>query len=204
VEKIKYLLLDKYGDQPVTIRWAGGEPFISRAYLDLWEYISKSGKTNIRNVIQTNGSYIKKKADLLEKFLPYVDSIWVSFDAGTSDTYSKTRVNGNWDTLLENCSFLRKLIDQSGARTKMNSSFVTQLDNYEEIKQYCETANQVGFDGINVNNMWNWDTWSMEEFNRKNVFSPTHPEYNKLIKIITDVKSENYGNKVRPYNWKNI
>ena len=127
VAKIKTMILDQYIDAPLQIRWAGGEPFVSHAYLELWEHIVKIGNKNIRNTIQTNGSYLKKRDQLLEKFIPYVDNIRVSFDAGTADTYNKIRLNGDWLTLIENCTYIRKLIDQSKESTTLSSDFVIQL-----------------------------------------------------------------------------
>jgi sulfatase maturation enzyme AslB (radical SAM superfamily) len=102
VEKIKTLVIDKINTQPIEIRWCGGEPFISEPYLDLLEYIIGTGKTNIRHIIQTNGSYLKSKSDLLSKLLPVITELRISFDAATPDTYQKVRVIGVWNTLLDN------------------------------------------------------------------------------------------------------
>ena len=126
VPKIKTMILDEYADHPVHIRWAGGEPFVSQAYLELWEYIISLGNTKIKNTIQTNGSYLKKRDKLFEKFLPYIHALRISFDAGTSDTYSKVRVNGDWSTLIENCQYVKEVISKSGFKIQLQSDFVIQ------------------------------------------------------------------------------
>ena len=101
VEKIKHLILDRYAQEnaPLNIRWAGGEPLVSHAYLNLWEYIAELNNPNIVSIVQTNGSYLRKRSAILEKFLPYVSTLRISFDAGTADTYSRIRKNGVWEEL---------------------------------------------------------------------------------------------------------
>jgi len=194
VEKIKKLVIDEYVKQniPLKIRWAGGEPFVSRAYLELWEYIANTKCKNIKNIIQTNGSYLIKREALLKKFLPNIDTIRVSFDAGSFDTYKKIRINGDWDSLIENCRFLRKLVDESGESIILQSDFVVQLDNYREIPQYIKITEDIGFDNIFASKMWNWGTWDNSEFSRLNVTDPLHSNHAELVKIINNIDNPKF------------
>ena len=186
VEKIKHVIIDRYiktGD-PVTFRWAGGEPFVSKAYLELWKYIIVTGNKKIRNIIQTNGSYLSKRTGILLKFLPYINVLRISFDAGTPTTYEKVRANGNWNTLIKNSKQVRAMINNNKFKTKLISDFVVQLDNYQEIPTYIEIAKSIGFDSIQLSTMWNWGTWEMDEFNQLNISDPTHPKHQDLIDIL--------------------
>ena len=179
-EKIKHLVIDKIDKQPVDIRWAGGEPFISEVYVDLMEYCITSGK-NIKHIIQTNGSYLIAKADLLERLLPHIKELRISFDAATADTYSKIRVGGVWNNLLENVRHVQQQIKDLGLRTKVSIDFVVQADNYREIPLLRELSKDMGIDTIYYQRMWNWGTWNLEEFNRKNIYNPDHADYNQLL-----------------------
>lgn len=183
VAKIKHLIIDQITDQPVEIRWCGGEPFISEVYLDLLEYITQLNKTNIRHVIQTNGSYLKKKSDLLEKLLPSMTELRVSFDAATADTYHKIRVNGQWQSLIDNVQWARNQIDAQGTNTLLSADFVVQLDNYKEIPEYVKLCHELGIDKITFQKMWNWGTWPKNIFKEKNVYDPAHPNYTDLLAI---------------------
>ena len=183
VEKIKQLIIDKIEDQPVNIRWCGGEPFISDVYFELLQYISDSGKTNIRHVIQTNGSYLKSKADLLIKLLPATTELRVSFDAATEQTYNKIRINGVWDTLLANVKWVREYIDTNQLDTNLSADFVVQLDNYHEIPAFVELCGQLGIRQINFQKMWNWGTWEQQTFDEKNIFNPAHPQHPELLNM---------------------
>ena len=177
VEKIKHLVIDQIGTQAVSIRWAGGEPFLSEPYLELFDYIIASGKTNIQNVIQTNGSYLKSR--VVERLLPYISELRISFDAATAETYAKTRVNGNWNKLLENVKHIKEVIDWTGAQTQLTADYVVQLDNYQEIPAFVEICRGLGI-GFNLQKMWNWGTWSDDVFAQNNVYNPDHPKYEDL------------------------
>ena len=184
VEKIKRLVIDEIEDQPVEIRWAGGELFISQVYVELIDYIINQKKSNIRHIIQTNGSYLKSKSDLVERLLPYVSELRISFDAATADTYHRVRVNGQWDTLLENTRWIVNLVKEQQLPLLITADFVVQRDNYKEIVLFKQLCAELGIQQINFQKMWNWYTWSEDEFVKLNVYNPAHPEYKQVINLL--------------------
>lgn len=186
-EKIKHLIIDNIGTQPIEIRWAGGEPFISEVYLDLMDYIIATGRRNIRHVIQTNGSYLKKKQELVTKLLPFINELRISFDAATAETYSRVRVNGQWDLLLENVRWVQDQIKQQGLKVRVKADFVVQLDNYQEIPQFRTLCNELGIKQINFQRMWNWNTWPIEELDRRNVYNANHPLYPEVMRLLDSI-----------------
>jgi hypothetical protein len=82
------------------------------------------------------------------------------------------------------------LIDQSNESTTLSSDFVIQLDNFKEIPEYIRVAKELGFDSIALSVMWNWDTWSPEEFARVNVADPLHPQYQELLDVVAPFKGQ--------------
>lgn len=182
-QKIKQLVVDRIQDETVTVRWCGGEPFISRVYVDLMEYMITHRPRNIRHTIQTNGSYLKKKSDLVTRLLPTMQEIRVSFDAARADTYHRIRVNGQWDLLLDNVAWLRQCIDSVAPDCELVADFVVQAGNYKEIPEFVELCQRLGVDRIYWQKMWNWDTWSPEEFQRNNIYNPDHPQYPELVRV---------------------
>ena len=180
VAAIKTLIIDEIQQQPVEIRWCGGEPFISDVYLDLLDYIVKTGKHNIGHIIQTNGSYLQKKSDLVIALLPSIREIRVSFDAASESTYQQIRVNGQWDQLIDNVRWLRQTITDMGVDTKLIADFVVQRANYREIPAFVELCRDLGIKHINWQKMWNWGTWSQAEFDRNNVYDIDHELYPDL------------------------
>lgn len=182
-EQIKRLVIDQIKDESVAIRWCGGEPFISRVYSDLLGYIASKNKDNIRHIIQTNGSYLQKKSDLVISLLPTVDDMRISFDAACADTYRKIRVNGQWDQLLDNVRWLRQYIDESSSTCTISADFVVQLTNYKEIPAFVKLCQELGIEKINWQKMWNWGTWDPEEFAKHNIYRPDHALYPDLVEV---------------------
>ena len=178
-DRIKHQVIDRIKNQPVLIRWAGGEPFISRVYLDLFEYIIESGKKNIMNVIQTNGSYLRSKSHILERLAPHIKELRISFDAATSDTYAQVRRNGIWSNLLDNAKHARDILGPQ----KITADFVVQSDNYREIPEFVNLCKDLGIHRINWQKMWNWGTWPQAEFDAKNIYNDQHPDYHKLVTV---------------------
>jgi len=191
---IKFNIIDRIEDQPINIRWCGGEPFISKPYLNVLNHIVAKKKYNIKSVIQTNGSVLKKNSELIKKLLPHISEFRISFDAATAQTYSKTRVNGNWKELIDNVVWLKQLIDYNLADTVLSADFVVQLENYEEIPEFVKLCNSLEIQNINWQNMWNWGTWSQEEFDKQNVYTSSHPKFGKVIKLLE--KSDQPYNKI--------
>jgi len=187
VECIKTEIIDKIKYQPVSIRWCGGEPFISEPYLELLDYIVNSNKTNITHIIQTNGSYLKSKQDLLIKLLPYITELRISFDAATAETYSLVRVGGVWENLLDNVRWVRQYVNDHHLPVKINADFVVQQINYKEIPAFEELCKELGIDNISYQKMWNWGTWPNNTFQENNVYDKDHSEYPQLVDIFHSI-----------------
>ena len=187
VENIKTQIIDKIEDQPVNICWAGGEIFISEPYLNLLKYIISTKKSNITHSISTNGSYLLKKRDMLIDMLPYLSVLRISFDAATAETYSKIRIGGQWETLLENVQWLCQYIKQHGHQVQLIADFVVQQQNYQEIPMFVDLADSLGIEKIMFQKMFNWGTWPLEEFKQHNVYDRDHPEYHKLVEIFQSI-----------------
>lgn len=192
VDKIKTLILDRYIETktPLDIRWAGGEPFLSHAYLDIFNYIIDQKATNIKNIVQTNGSYLNRRKKLLKNFLPYIKDFRISFDAGTESTYKNIRVNGDWHKLIKNCAYTKDFIISQKTNTSLISDFVIQSGNFKEIPQYISLVKSLGFDRINLNKLWSWGTWSDEEFKNINVCDRHHPSYPELVAILKSYEND--------------
>jgi MoaA/NifB/PqqE/SkfB family radical SAM enzyme len=172
----------------MSIRWCGGELFISAAYLDLLEYISAQNKPTIKHIIQTNGHYLQSRQQLIEQLAPHIQSFWISFDAATADTYRQVRRGGSWDQLLKNVNWLMNFLKSNQYKFSVSATFVVQLDNYKEIPQFVELCSKFKIKDIQLQKMWNWGTWPQEEFDEKNIYNPQHPLYADLSKMFAQAK----------------
>jgi MoaA/NifB/PqqE/SkfB family radical SAM enzyme len=152
---------------------------MSDVYLNLFEYIISTGKRNIQSVIQTNGSLLKSKKELMINLLPYVSELRISFDAGSEETYKQTRVGGDWNRLLDNTEFIIDLIKQHKFNTRVYADFVVQKNNYKDLPLFATICRRLGVQ-MNIQKMWNWGTWDDTTFLDMNVYNPNHAEYSEL------------------------
>lgn len=193
VEKVKKLIIDKI-DTQVSIRWCGGEPFMSEVYIDLFEYIIKVKNKNIQNIVQTNGSLLLSKKQLITNLLPYISEIRISFDAGSPEVYAKTRVGGVWERLIENVKFLVAERKEKNLTTKILADFVVQKNNYKDIPLYFDLCKELGIEANALQKMWNWGTWDDEEFKEMNVYTSTHILFDEVLEYIK--KSGKHATKI--------
>ncbi len=115
----------------------------------------------------------------------YVKSCEISIDAGTKDTYqNKTRLGGNWDTLITNLKFISTI---PNLRKKV--SFVVQDSNYIEMTLFAEKMNEIFNNKCKIyfGKITNWGTFSDGEFLLKKVWDENHPEYNLFIEELNKV-----------------
>jgi sulfatase maturation enzyme AslB (radical SAM superfamily) len=75
------------------------------------------------------------------------DSIIVSIDAASKDTYEKIRRNGNWDILRRNLEFISELRRQNVFQS-FSINFIVMKSNYQEMKAFVELGHALGCDKI--------------------------------------------------------
>jgi MoaA/NifB/PqqE/SkfB family radical SAM enzyme len=164
-----------------------GDPFVSVGFRNyLRNFNPKKYPKLYRIHLHTNASmWTKEMWDLMPNIHKYVKSCEISIDAGTKDTYeNKTRLGGNWDTLIANLKFISTI---PNLRKKM--SFVVQDSNYIEMTLFAEKMNEI-FNNkciIYFGKITNWGTFSDGEFLLKKVWDENHPEYNLFVEELNKV-----------------
>jgi MoaA/NifB/PqqE/SkfB family radical SAM enzyme len=114
-------------------KFLGGEPFMIDIYLSIWERIRKINP-NIRIHITTNGTFLNNRVkELLEGLRA---GIIISIDSVNRETYSKIRVNGNYDKVMENVAYFMDY-------TKRKNTFISIaacpiLHNWKELPEMLE------------------------------------------------------------------
>jgi radical SAM protein with 4Fe4S-binding SPASM domain len=86
--------------------FTGGEPFLNQLYFDIWKNI-KYINPEIKIAISSNGSIWNKEIDTVLDGLNV--SYTISFDSLAPDIYSKIRIKGNHDKVLNNILEIAKI-----------------------------------------------------------------------------------------------
>jgi hypothetical protein len=162
---------------------ASGETFLSPNY----RRILYDGEVKRNSIsIMTNGTLFTPQE--WEKMEGKYDHIGfsVSVDAATKETYAKVRCGGNFDRLMENMKFLSKL-RKDGKVDEVIVNMVVQKANYKEIPDFIRWAKEMDFDGVYLSHLWNWGTYTDEEFeNNVSMFDKNGNMKEDLALILED------------------
>ena len=164
-----------------------GDPFYSNLYRNYLINFNKSKYPKLKEIkIITNGIMLDGKLWNSLKSKEYIKSIEVSIDAGTQKTYENiTRLNGNWDRLINNLNFLSTIKTVN----KFYLSFVVSELNYMEMSIFYDKMANI-FKGLNYevafrqHIYWEEGNYTKSEVDDISIFTPTH---NKHIHFLEEL-----------------
>ena len=163
-----------------------GDPFGSKLFRELLFNVDCERCPNININLQTNGvMFTEKYWDKMHKLHNNINTVIVSYDAGTEETYNITRRGGNWDQLQTNMEFLSRL-RQEGFIKELRIDFVVQQANYKEMAEVVRIGKRLKLDKVYFSLIVNWGTWTNEQYMYRAVYSKNHPEYDDFIKVLSD------------------
>ena len=176
--------IDKYYSHDVEYLYitGSGDPFASATFREYLRSFDSTKYKNLKGIhLHTNASLWNEEMwDSMPNIHKYVKSCEISIDAGTKYTYENiTRINGDWDNLLNNLSFISTIPSLQTIKT----SFVVQDSNYMEMETFHKIMYGIFGDKVNVffGKITNWGTFSEGEYQLKKVWDETHPEHNKFL-----------------------
>jgi len=163
-----------------------GDPFGSKLFRELLFNVDCERCPNININLQTNGvMFTEKYWNKMHKLHNNINTVIVSYDAGTEETYNITRRGGNWDQLQTNMEFLSRL-RQEGFIKELRIDFVVQQANYKEMVEVVRIGKRLKLDKVYFSLIVNWGTWTNEQYMYRAVYSKNHPEYDDFIKVLSD------------------
>jgi MoaA/NifB/PqqE/SkfB family radical SAM enzyme len=127
--------LEEFLPHLTDAKFLGGEPFMIDIYLKIWERIRKVNP-NMRIHITTNGTFL---TDRVKKLLEGLRAgIILSIDSVNRETYSKIRVNGDFDRVMAHLDYLRDYTRRKNTFISMAACPIT-LNWHEmpEMLQFC-------------------------------------------------------------------
>ena len=133
------------------------------------------------------------------KATPYIKTIEVSIDAGSRETYeTKTRLNGNWNKLIENLKFLST---QDHIIEEFIVSMVVSKHNYTEMYMFHNLITDIFKNsnfkrGISVNyrQIVDWGTYTSEDLKELQIFNKEHRLFDDFIIELNKIKDLNTTN----------
>ncbi len=129
-----------------------GEPFLDRRLVEKVRYAKTRGIAEVGMI--SNGSLITP--DIAQGLIDAgLDAINISVDASGKETFERTRVNLDYDTVIDNIRTLDRLRREAGrTRPKLILSFVRQQDSPEE-QAFIDAWRTIA-DKIHITDLHNW------------------------------------------------
>ncbi|MCK5707882.1 MAG: SPASM domain-containing protein [Candidatus Aureabacteria bacterium] len=123
-------------------------------YPDLMPLIKKlKSNTNPSVNVTTNGVLLEGKAEQL--FKSGIDTLSISIDAATPETYSALRANRkNFYKILKGIDKINKLkVKYESRKPKLRGLFVVSKYNIEEVSQFVELSKSIGLNEVYFQHM---------------------------------------------------
>lgn len=184
-EKILNRLIEEYQDfnEPVYFQCDGtGDIFASTAYLNFFK--SDRLPKCFRFELTTNGNLVTKNLDILEKIKDKIDSICVSFDAATPETYKAIR-GGRFDLIIDGVKAMKNM-----GIYRVNTSFVTQKKNYLELLDYYNMCNELGINYSGISKIDRWPHMSDIWWEENRLDDNPTVDYDFLIYTLKTIKQD--------------
>jgi hypothetical protein len=109
----------------------------------------------------------------------------ISIDAAIGSTHEALRRGARWPVMLENMRFAGDL-RAAGQIQNYMLVFVVQTDNFREMGDAVDLAEQVGATEIYFMRITNWGTFSTREYREKSVFLAAHPQHGEFLEAMQD------------------
>ena len=122
--------------------YSWGEPLLNPDFVSMVEY-SKQVNNHIRITTSTNLNISDDKL-LAALINSGIDEIIVSCDGASEESYSKYRVNGDYNLVIRNMKFIVSLLGQSNKKTDIIWNFLVFKHNEQEIDAAKEIAESIG------------------------------------------------------------
>jgi wyosine [tRNA(Phe)-imidazoG37] synthetase (radical SAM superfamily) len=165
-----------------------GDPFGSPFFRAWLQAMKKEDMPNIRNIhLHTNAQLWTRESwnKISEEIQAYVTSTEISVDAAKPETYRINRRGGSFHRLTENLEFISSL-RKNGPLGSVTLSMVVQENNFVEMPDFVSLGRQFGFDTVYFSRLFNWGTFSEEEYQRRAVHLTGHPKHRLFIDLIRE------------------
>lgn len=163
-----------------------GDPFGSPFFRKWLQTLQIEDLPNLKTLrLHTNAQLWTPKmwdtiAPDVQKLVKVVE---ISIDAATEETYAINRRGGSFEQLLHNLEFIGDL-RRSGPLERVTISMVVQANNFREMPDFVELGKRFGFDVVYFSQLVNWGTFADEEFRRRAVHFPTHPQHEPFWELL--------------------
>ncbi|HOT36959.1 MAG TPA: radical SAM protein [Candidatus Latescibacteria bacterium] len=167
------------GKSLMVLLWNQGESFLHRDFLRMVRYASEHG---LYTLASTNGHYLNSPEEIVRSGL---DSLIISLDGATPETYTRYRVGGDFDRVIHG---IRQLAaTKRRLRSKLpiiHVQFILFRHNLHELEKIRELAASLGADKVTYKTAQVYDGKEAEDF------LPREPRFRRYQSVNGEVVSK--------------
>ena len=162
-----------------------GDPFASPFTREMLQTMTPEAYPALEIVsIETNALLLTPEMwKSMHKIHDLIRIISISIDAATPETYKINRFPGKWSKLVKNLDFLASERRKMANPFNFLLKFVIQQNNYREVIDFIEICEKWGAETF-LQRLENWGTYSDEDFQKRAVHLPEHPEHAAFLEIM--------------------
>lgn len=170
-----------------------GELFASSHSMNLVQKISEQ-YPDIKFEIVSNGILASEENIKKLNIKGKIASIKFSIPSFNKSTYKKLVRNGNFEAVKKNIKYISSL-HKNNEIPDFRLNFIISSVNYKEIIEYTKYAEELGaqVDCLLLDKK-DESTTFLKNYDRYNIASPNHPEYNHFIDILNSEELKKYKN----------
>ncbi len=150
-----------------------GEPYLNPDFLKMVKYANKNG---LYTITSTNAHYLNNKV-AKETVESGLDKLIISIDGANQESYSKYRVGGSFEKVIEGTKAIlsqRKQLNQNHPRVVWQ--FIVFKHNETEISEIQQLGKELGVDAVQIK------TAQVYHFEGADAIIPTQAKYARYIK----------------------
>jgi MoaA/NifB/PqqE/SkfB family radical SAM enzyme len=138
-------LIDEIADHTIIVlMWNQGEPYLNS---DLNKMVNYLHQKKIVSVVSTNGHFIRNESEADDIIKSGLDEMIVSFDGADQETYSKYRVGGNIEQVIQGIKLLVKSKDKlKVSKPEINLQYIVMKHNESDIEKAKKIADTLSVD----------------------------------------------------------
>jgi len=186
-------ILDKLGaDIFFLLLYHQGEPYINRQFL---EFVRLAKEKNIYCTTSTNAHFITD--EMIHKTIDSgLDSMIVSLDGVTQETYAKYRVKGNIDKVIPTLRRFMEIKKERRSKTPLIAlQFLVMKHNEHELPAIRKLARELQVDRLLVKNI------EVRNFQEANEWLPSDNKYRRYHLDSSNFEVKNNNKKSCPRPW---
>ncbi|MCF8059590.1 MAG: hypothetical protein K9K67_09855 [Bacteriovoracaceae bacterium] len=162
---------------------SSGDPFSSRLYREFLFQFEGDQYPKLKINLNTNGVLLTPEVfQKMSGIHRNLSQIFISIDAAKEESYNIVRKGGQWQKLLDNISGLVQF-RKKGLIDHLQLDFVVQDHNYREMPAFVKLGRSLGVDKVYFQRISNWGTFNDQEFAKRDVLSPSHPQHLHFLDV---------------------